>query len=139
MTPWLLSIVGITVCGVLIELLLTDSPMSKFIRAIYSFFILFVIIQPIPAFFKMASNSLTNAEIPLNAALIQDLNEKTTHATAEHIETQLRLAGFDTIVTVTSDAIFVNAANSTKTDESEIIHIVTTLTRQTPDKIHVFI
>ena len=99
MTPWLLSIVGIVVVGVLVELLLTDSAVSKFIRGIYAFFILFVIVAPIPGFVKNASESIGGSVI-LDTALLVTINERTAETLTRTVEDTLAKAGFESIIAV---------------------------------------
>lgn len=139
MSTWLLSIVGVTVIGVLIELLLTDSPMSKFVRSIYAFFILFVIVQPIPAFFKNASTSVSGG-ITLNTELMSEINRQTAAATQARIERALADAGFNNcIVTMHGDKIYINAWNSTKKDAAAIINIVVAVANVRPNSVEVYI
>ena len=45
---WVLSIVGMCVLSVLIELILPEGQTRKYIKAIYSFFLIVVIIAPLP-------------------------------------------------------------------------------------------
>ena len=124
MSTWLLSIVGATVVGVLVELLLTDSPISKFVRGIYSFFILFVIVQPIPSFFKNLQGNLENGQIPVNMALVTELDRQTKEALAGNAQRALEANGFDCIVTYFEGVVYINAHNSAKKDEATIIQIV---------------
>ena len=49
---WLLSIIGIIIIGNLIELILPDSNISKYVKSIYSFIVVFVIINPIIGLFN---------------------------------------------------------------------------------------
>ena len=139
MSAWLLSIVGVTVIGVLIELLLTDSPMSKFVRSIYAFFILFIIVQPLPGFFRSASNSV-NGGVLLDQGLIENINSQTRAAFERSAEIALAAAGFaDCIVTFVGEKIYVNAFASTKKDKNEIISIVTAICNVKPDAVEVFL
>jgi len=140
MTAWLLSIVGVTVIGVLIELLLTDSPISKFIRTIYGFFVLLVIVYPLPGFFRTAQDNLINGEIPVNAGLMREIQNQTNQATATAVEGALSRNGFnDTIVVIFDGRIFINAYNSTNRDVDQIISIVTTMTNFNASQVEVFI
>jgi hypothetical protein len=108
---WLLSIVGITVVGVLIELLLTDSPMSKFVRSIYAFFILLVIVAPIPSILR------NGVELSLDQGLVTSINAQTIDARLQSATRALEMAGFnDVVLTHFNNKIYVNAYNSTKKD-----------------------
>ncbi|MCL2569843.1 MAG: stage III sporulation protein AF [Firmicutes bacterium] len=144
MSPWLLSIVGVTIIGVLAELLLTDSPMSKFVRGIYGFFILLVIIQPLPGFFR--GDIEIGGGVDYNWELIGTINTQNAAATQTRMENTLRLAGFDNVlVTVVHDRnassfqienLFINATGVIIREDrehintkEEIIRIVTTTLR----------
>jgi len=148
MTPWLLSIVGITVLGVLIELLLTDSPMSKFVRSIYGFFILFVIVQPIPGFIRDASTAVGGG-VTIDNDLLQTINNNSALAFARNAENALSTAGMPgLLVTIEHDRnspsfkinrIFVNAWGSTNIDTDLVIRIVATVCNVPQDVIQVFV
>jgi hypothetical protein len=140
LTAWLVSIVGATVVGVLVELLLTDSPMSKFIRSIYAFFILFVIVQPLPGFFKNATANLKNGEVPINSGLVAEIDNQTKIALAANAETVLQQNGFNNcIVTYFNGRVYINAHNSAKKDEAKIISIVTAVMNVPSNAVEVYI
>ena len=139
-SAWLLSIVGVTVVGVLVELLLTDSPMSKFVRSIYTFFILFVIIQPLPSFFKTASFNLLSGEVPINTALVQEINHQTKTELGRRAQETLAQNGFDNcIVTYHDNGVYINAHNSTRKDIESIINIVMAVMGVPASAVEVFI
>jgi len=140
MNAWLLSIVGITVVGVLIELVLTDSPMSKLVRSVFGFFLLFVIVQPLPGFFRNIQNNLANGDIPINSDLVNEINRQTNEARAAAAQQALARNGFnDTIVVFFNDRFFVNAHNSTNHDKARIIEIVQAVTGASPSAVEVFV
>ena len=104
MSAWLLSIAGVVVIGVLVELLLTDSPMSKFIRSIYAFFILLVIVSPLPGFFRGGMEVGGAGRFEYDWALIGHINSQSSQASQHRVQTALDSAGFTgVIVTVTPD------------------------------------
>jgi len=139
MSAWLLTIVGVTVIGVLVELLLTDSPMSKFIRTIYAFFILFVIVQPIPGYFKNLQSDLQNGSVPVNSGLVKEIDQQTKEALVQRTRENLASAGFaNCIVTYVGGKVYINAYNSAKKDTNEIIKIVTATMGVKPDAVEVF-
>lgn len=47
-SSWLLSIAGIVLLGVLTEFVLPDGQMNKFVKVVFSFVTLFVVIMPLP-------------------------------------------------------------------------------------------
>jgi hypothetical protein len=148
MSTWLLSVVGVTVIGVLVELLLTDSPMSKFVRSIYAFIILFVIVRPIPGFLKSAQSGV-GAGIVLDSALLQTINENSCRAFQRNIENALEIGGFaDCIVTLDYDKsadyfkiskVYINAWDSTNKNEESIVKIVTAVCGVSETAVEVFL
>ena len=139
MTTWLLSIVGITIIGVLVELILTDSPLAKFTRSIFGFFLLLVIVQPIPGFFRNMQHNLEHGEIPINTDLVNEINRQTGEARATAAVQALSRNGFnDTIVIFFDGRFFVNAYNSTNRDKQRIIDIVTAVTGANSSAVEVF-
>lgn len=58
-SAWVLSIAGIICLSVLVELIMPDGNMSKYIKMIFSFVIIFVIISPVP--------KLLNKELEINS------------------------------------------------------------------------
>lgn len=58
-SAWILSIAGIICLSILVELIMPDGNMSKYIKTIFSFVIIFVIISPVP--------KLLNKELNINS------------------------------------------------------------------------
>lgn len=101
MSQWLLSITGVVLIGALVELLLTDSPMSKFVRSIYAFFILYVIVQPLPQFLRSASEMVEgDISLPLNTELIETINSQTVTSMERRLQNELESAGWTNILVV---------------------------------------
>lgn len=48
MTAWLMSIVGITALGVLLEILLEDGETSKYVKGVFAIAVVLVIVAPLP-------------------------------------------------------------------------------------------
>jgi len=120
MSTWLLSIAGIVVLGVLIELLLTDSHMSKFVRAIFGSFILLVIVAPLPTFFR-SGLAQVGGQFELDNEILAQINGQSAQAAAMRTQRNLANAGFPDVIVVVQhyprtpslqiEHIFVNAAS----------------------------
>jgi len=145
MTAWLLSIAGVVIIGALVEVLLSDSSVHKFIRSIFAFFVLFVIAQPIPGFFRSAVSSLeTGGGFELNSELIEQINAQTAAALQRNAQLALEAAGFDgVIVTIQAGTVYVNAfgvvLRHTNPDidiKNETIKIVRAVTGVSEEVIH---
>ena len=97
MTSWLLSIAGIVIIGALVEVLLTDSPMSRFIRGIFGFFVLLVVVQPLPVLLQNGVSAVSGG-VELNTDLLQTINSQTAAAFERSAQNALETAGFGGII-----------------------------------------
>ena len=138
MSAWLFSIAGIVIIGALVDVLLTDSPMSKFIRGIFGFFVLLVIIAPLPGLIDDGVRAV-GGDIELNSELMQTINKQTAAAFQRNTENALSTAGFrNVIVTIEHDQnamsfviirVFVNAFDVVLTNNVQAINIERDITR----------
>ena len=126
MGSWLLSVAGIVIIGALVEVLLTDSPMSKFIRGIFGFFVLLVIAQPLPNLLKNGVEAV-GGSIELDTQLLQTINTQTASAFQTNTQNALEIAGFENII-VTID--YDKSAASFKIDRVFVNAFGVVLTRQ---------
>ncbi|MCL2587763.1 MAG: stage III sporulation protein AF [Firmicutes bacterium] len=91
MSTWLLSIAGVVVVGVLVDLLLTDSHVSKFVRAIYGFFILFVIVSPLPG---LIGGGLEVGGFEPDQGIVGSINAQSLQAAQVRVDRALANAEF---------------------------------------------
>lgn len=105
MATWLGSILGVVVVGVMVELLTQNRRMGNFIRSIYGFVVLLVIVSPLPKLLKADWWSTQTDEL-INTEMLHDLQQNSKQA--QVIQT-LHLKGYDqAIVTVVDKMIYVN-------------------------------
>ena len=105
MASWLASILGVVVVGVIVELLTQNRRMGNFIRSIYGFIILLVIVSPLPKLLK-ADWWTSRAEEMVNAEMLENLAQSSRQT---RITQTLRLKGYDhALVTVVDHVIYVN-------------------------------
>ena len=105
MASWLASILGVVVVGVIVELLTQNRRMGKFIRSIYGFIVLLVIVSPLPKLLK-ADWWTSRAEEMVNAEMLENLAQSSRQT---RITQTLRLKGYDhALVTVVDHVIYVN-------------------------------
>ncbi len=105
MASWLASILGVVVVGVIVELLTQNRRMGNFIRSIYGFIVLLVIVTPLPKLLKVDCWT-TNTEELVNAEMLSNLTQNNRQI---QITQTLRLMGYDqALVTVIDDMIYVN-------------------------------
>jgi hypothetical protein len=112
MSSWLFPVIGVVIIGVLCDLVSGSTKMGKFVRAIYSFVILFVIVQPIPKLLDEKISFFENSGAPaVNAELLEQLQNGTNEARSARIKTLLKDMGYgDCIVYVDSGGAFINPA-----------------------------
>ena len=67
LSGYVLSIVGIVIIGVIVELMLVDGQVKKYVQSIYVLFVIFTIIAPIPTFI----NNLKNSKFEIETSTIQ--------------------------------------------------------------------
>ena len=153
MNAWLIGIVGIVVLGVGIELLLSDSPMSKFVRSIYAFFVLFVIVQPLPGLIRGLTN-MDFGTVEVNHELAARINDQTAQALGTSAQGHLHTAGFQNVLVVVEHSrastnfviikVHINASNvnitgaarDSRNVRASITHIVTAVLRVDEDIIN---
>ena len=122
MAAWLGSILGVVVVGVVIELLTQDRRMGNFIRSIYGFIVLLVIVTPLPKLFK-ADWWSTHVDNLINTEMLTNLTQNSRQTQVVQI---LRVKGYDqAIVTVTDNIIYVNLG--VKVDEATMDDLQKTL------------
>lgn len=105
MTAWLASIVGIVVVGVIIELLIQGRRMENFIRSIYAFIVLFVIVSPLPKLLK-AEWWTTQPETMINTDFVDHVTQQSRQFQVNQI---LQSMGYkDAIITMVDETLYVN-------------------------------
>lgn len=113
MVNWLAPILGVVVLGVIIELISKDSRLGKFVRAIYAFFVLFVIVQPLPGLLNKLSTWQPKDMVNVNAGLVDNLTQA---GRQNRIEQQLKQMGYPSAVVCISDGVAYIALGQTVTD-----------------------
>jgi hypothetical protein len=110
MSAWLLPIFGIVIIGVIVELISRDTPIGRFVRAVYSFFILFVIVQPIPKLLNEKISIFDNGGIAVDAKLLDDINSQTEAARQTRAGRLLDSLGYTgCLVLADGDRFFINS------------------------------
>lgn len=118
MGQWLAPILGVVVVGVIIELVSKESRLGKFIRSIYAFFVLFVIIQPLPKLFNNL-DFFTSDSLPVNSALVTELTQ--SRRQAQIAQTLAQLGYPDALVSVQDNAVYITLGRSVTAAELDAI------------------
>ena len=100
MNGYLLTLLGIILLGVLIDVILPSGSTSKYISGIFAIFVMFVIISPILNWIKSdykISDYFTSADIQLNQNLLYTINNSKIDAVEQDIINELCMNGYDGI------------------------------------------
>lgn len=95
MSGYLLSILGIVIAGVLIEIIVPSGNINKYIKGVYSLFVVAVLISPLLNFietekeFNFAAN-----DYEINQELFAYIGEQRTNSCEKNIKQELEKQGF---------------------------------------------
>ena len=101
MSGYLLTLLGVILLGVLIDVILPSGSTSKYISGIFAIFVLFVMISPVLNFIKhdyKLSDYFTKVDIELNEKLLYTINNNKFDALEGDIETQLTQDGYTNVI-----------------------------------------
>ena len=113
MAAWLASILGVVVVGVIVELLTQQRRMGNFIRAIYGFIVLLVIVSPLPKLLKVDWWTSHVDEL-VNTELVDNLSQNSRQL---QITQTLRNKGYSqALVTTVDGVIYVNLGVAVDTE-----------------------
>lgn len=131
-SAWILSIAGISVIGVLVELILPNGQTKKYVKGVFAFVVVMVIITPLPKIFE--SDFRVDDIFEENAIIIQEdfvyqINRDRLEKIEEMIESDLSDEGFEKIkvkinaniftTNMTIDAVFVDLSELVITKKAE--------------------
>ena len=118
MSAWLGSILGVVVVGVVIELITQNRRMGNFVRSIYGFIVLLVIVTPLPKLLKTDWWSNQKDEL-INTEMLNNLKQSSKQAQVEQV---LHFKGYNqALVTVVDNLIYVNLG--VNVEENTIIEL----------------
>ncbi len=106
---WIMSIAGVICLSVIVELILPNGQMNRYIKGIFSFIIILVIIMPVPKLFNMKldlSNVFSSEEIYIQEDYLYQLNLNKIISLKEGAEDKLKEKGYEGCVVSISADIF---------------------------------
>ena len=107
MTEWLLSITGIILLSVIVEFILPEGQINRYIRGIFGFITIFVIIAPLPKLFNKEmdfSNFLSSYDIELQEDYLYEINLSKLNALQSDIVAELEKKGIENVkITYSAD------------------------------------
>lgn len=99
-SSWAMSIAGIVCLSVIVELILPNGQMNKYIKGIFSFIIVLVIIMPIPKLLNIKldfSDLLYNDKISIDKEYIDKNNLNKINAIKNDIENDIDKRGYKSV------------------------------------------
>lgn len=98
MSYYLLTLLGVILLGVLVDVLLPSGSTAKYISGIFSIFVVFVIINPLLSFIKNGYNLrdyFSSEQIELDGQLLASFNKSKVQAVEQDIEQELASNGYE--------------------------------------------
>ena len=107
-SSWLLSIAGVILLSVLAEFILPDGQINKFVRIIFSFVVLLVIILPLPKIFKNNFNlsNYLSGQTTLQSDYLEQVNLDKLNAITQETNEKIRKKGLYNVEVYISANIF---------------------------------
>lgn len=99
-STWLLSVVGVVILGVLIDVVLPEGNTNKYIKAVFAFVIILVIVSPLTKLDSVdvsLENLMKENEIQLDEDYIFSLNKKILNQINENIIRDAKNEGIENI------------------------------------------
>ena len=113
MAAWLASILGVVIVGIVVELLTQNRRMGNFIRSIYGFLVLLVIVTPLPRLLKSDWWSTPQTNL-INTEMLEQFNQTNRQT---QIAQYLKNAGYaQAIVTCDGGTFYVNLGQTVSAD-----------------------
>ena len=148
---WVLSIVGIIVLSMLVDLLLPSGSMSKFIKSIFGYLIIVVILSPVFSFFSQKDFSIndifSSSNVQIQDSFVAGVNRQFLDSVEESIEKSCHEKGIKFVeVGIQADIfeneieikqISVNLKNIVITDEVKHTNIRTSIVNIIKENIKV--
>lgn len=140
LTDYLLSLVGIVILSIIIDLILPSGQVNKYIKSIFSFIFIFVLVSPIPKLLNGEfnfNNIFQSSSTELNENYLNNLKQEQADKLMESLNKQFEERGFyglDILVTYNSDnlifeiqKIFVDLTNLVLNENNQHINKYTTI------------
>ncbi len=112
LSNWILSIAGIICVSVIVELILPDGQMNRYIKGIFSFIIILVVIMPIPKLLNRDfdfSKIFDNSGYEIDSDYLYQVNLDKMNSVKNEIEKQIEKRGYLNVVVSINCDIFDNS------------------------------
>ncbi len=108
-SSWLLSLAGIAAFSVLIDVILPNGQTNKYVKGMFAFVMLLVIIAPLPALLKKdfnVENFFSSSQIEIDHDFVYQANRTKLSFLEKQLTKQLESSGFDGVVVAVNGDIF---------------------------------
>ena len=112
LSNWILSIAGIICVSVIVELILPEGQMNRYIKGVFSFIIILVVIMPIPKLVNKDfdfSNIFDESGYEIDSDYIYQINLDKINGVKSEIEKQVENRGYLNVVISINCKIFDNS------------------------------
>lgn len=98
MATYILSVLGIVMAGIVIDIIIPSGDINKFIKSIFSIFVVAVIIAPIVNFVAVKKDfSIKYVDYEVNEKLLLYINNQQVKSKELAIENELNINGFKNV------------------------------------------
>ena len=95
---YVLSVLGVVLLGIVVDIIIPTGQINKYIKSVYSIFVVMVLISPVIKFFKSGQDlKLNYTEYEINEKLLNYIYSKQADETEVLIETILGREGFSSV------------------------------------------
>ncbi len=108
-SSWIMSIAGVILLSAIVELIMPNGQINRYIKGIFSFIIVLVIIMPIPKLLNIKldlSNVFNSQEIVLQEDYLYQINLDKIMKTKEELERDIEEKGYGEVVVSINADIF---------------------------------
>lgn len=108
-SSWLLSVAGMGILGVVIDVVLPNGQTNKYVKGMFAFIMLFVIISPIPKLLKQdfdMEKVFSSADIKIEEEFIYQVNRTKLSFLENQVKSQLLKQGIDNVTVAVNGDIF---------------------------------
>ena len=108
-SAWVLSIAGVSILGVLVELILPSGQTKKYVKGVFAFIVVLVIISPLPKLFWggfRAEDIFEEDAIIIQEDFIYEINRDRLSKIEEMIELDLKEVGLEGVLVQLNANIF---------------------------------
>lgn len=107
LSAYLMSIVGVVILGILIDLVLPEGKINKYTKSIMAIFVIGVILSPLTTLLKSPPNpdfSMQSSNYTLDQSLLDNLNRQNMLVISNNIESFLAENGYQNVdISITTE------------------------------------